>query len=54
MTCEEEFGIHGTKGPRMTQQSLEFTNGSLGENKAEKIQNPEPWPRKLQMETKIL
>lgn len=37
MTCEEEFGIHGTKGPRMTQQSLEFTNGSLGENKAEKF-----------------
>lgn len=54
MTCEEESGIHGTKGPRMTQQSLEFPDGSLGENKDEKIQNAEAWPRRLQMETKTL
>lgn len=54
MTCEEEFGIHGTKGPRMTQQSLKLPDGSLEENKAEKNQNPEAWPRRLQMETKTL
>lgn len=54
MTREEEFGIHGTKGHRMIQQNLELSVGSLGENKVGKIQNPETWPRRLEMETKTL